>query len=187
MAYNMNIFVLNALAVNTECFRRPEARQFHFMCCRIFWCCVPLSYDICKMLSVSLMSHCSKYCHGLPWHCHLQRRAARYSGRPSLGWPLTSVSLARGQKLSPWPSAKISKAFSIFKTTAVAQHTPECNFRFCWHAVILSEFHPNLSGSVECSSVKDGCCDAHTAGRQFPQGPLHQISCKPDKRLSRWC
>ena len=39
----------------------------------------------------SLMSRCSKYWHGLPWQCHLERRAARYSGLPSLRWPLTSV------------------------------------------------------------------------------------------------
>ena len=115
------------------------------------------------------MSRCSKYCHGLPWQCHLERRAARYSGRPFLHWPLTSVSLARGQKLSPWPGAQISKTYSIFKTTAVPHHTRECNNRFCWHAVIHSEFHPNLSRSIECSSVKDACCDAHTAGRPLSQ------------------
>jgi len=80
----------------------------------------------------SLMSRCSKYWHGLPWQCHLERRAARYSGRPSLRWPLTSVSLARGKKLSPWPGTQISKAFSIFETTAVAQHTRECNFAFVY-------------------------------------------------------
>ena len=123
-------------------------------------------------------SRCSKYWHGLLWQCHLERRAARYSVRPSLHRPLTSVPLARGQKLSPWPGAQISKAFSIFKTKTVPQRTREC-----WRAVIHSEFHPNLSRSVECSSVKDACCDAHTAGWQLPQDRNTKYHANPTNGL----
>lgn len=63
----------------------------------------------------SLMSRCSKYWHGLPWQCHLERRAARYSGRPSLHWPLTSVSLAEGKSCPRDPGHKLARRFPFSK------------------------------------------------------------------------
>ena len=133
-------FCSQCLAVNTACFRRPGTRQFHFTCCRMFWCCVPLSNDICKMLSVLwclAAANTDTDCHDSVIWSVAQRGTAAcrlYVDH----WPL---SLVRGQKLSPWPGTQIS----IFKMTPVAQHTRECNFVF----VDMQSSFPNFTQTCQ--------------------------------------